>query len=158
MIAVLKFAHVAALVCWCAALLALPLLMRAYGGATNHPEYVRFRLLTHIGYIAIATPFALITIVAGTGLIFAAQVFESWMLAKLAFVAGMVLVHVWFGHLIQRSGEERHSHWRGAAFAGLVLLLPLIVTVLALVLVKPDLTPLETLIPDQFLSPRGAGS
>lgn len=158
MIAALKFIHVAALACWCASLIALPLLMRAHGGAMSQRQYARFRLITHIGYIGIATPAALVTIMAGTGLIFAAQVFAPWLLAKLAFVAAMVMVHVWVGHLIQRSGEERRSQWRGAPLAGLVIVLPLMAAVLALVLAKPDLAPIRALIPDQLLSPRGGPS
>ncbi|WP_283179566.1 CopD family protein [Gemmobacter sp. 24YEA27] len=157
MIAALKFLHVAALACWCASLIALPLLMKAHGRAQNQRQYAHFRLVTHIGYIAFATPAALVTIIAGTALIFAAQVFAPWLLVKLAFVAAMVLVHVWFGHLIQRSGEEKRSHWQAAPLTGLLLVLPLIAVVLALVLGKPDLTPLRGLIPDQFLAPRGGG-
>ncbi|MEH0070121.1 CopD family protein [Pannonibacter sp. Pt2-lr] len=114
MIAGLKFLHIAGLASWSAALLAMPLLMRAHGSADNQRQYARFRLITHIGYIGFATPAALITIIAGTGLIFAAGVFEPWLLLKLSFVAAMVLVHAWIGHLIQRSGEERRSHWRAA--------------------------------------------
>ncbi|MBJ2149787.1 CopD family protein [Paracoccus sp. IB05] len=158
MIAALKFLHVAALACWCASLIALPLLMRAHGGAMSQRQYARFRLITHIGYIGIATPAALVTIMAGTGLIFAAQVFAPWLLVKLAFVAAMVMVHVWFGHLIQRSGEERRSQWQGAPLAGLLIVLPLMAAVLALVLAKPDLAPFRALIPDQFLSPRAGSS
>lgn len=155
MIAALKFVHVAALVCWCAALVALPLLMRAHGASGNSRDFVRFRLITHLGYIAVATPAALLTVMAGSGLIFAAQVFAPWLLVKLAFVAAMVLVHVWLGHLIQRSGEEQRTHWRAAPLAALCLVLPLMAVVLALVLGKPDLAPLRAMIPDQFLSPRG---
>ncbi|SEO09715.1 Uncharacterized membrane protein [Paracoccus alcaliphilus] len=158
MIAALKFIHIAGLAGWCAALIALPLLMHAHGRAGNQRQYARFRLVTHIGYIGFATPAALITIIAGTGLIFAAQVFTPWLLVKLAFVAAMVLVHVWFGHMIQRSGEELRSRWQGAPIAGLLILLPVIATVLGLVLVKPDLERVRDLIPDQFLSPRGESS
>lgn len=158
MIAALKFLHIAALTCWCASLIALPLLMRANGATASQHQYVRFRLITHVGYIGFATPAALVTIIAGTGLIFAAQVFEPWLLVKLGFVAAMVMIHVWFGHLIQRSGEERRTHWHVAPLAGLVILLPLIAGVLALVLGKPDLASIRALIPDQFLSPRGGAS
>lgn len=155
MIAALKFLHLAALACWCAGLIALPLLMHAHGRARNQRQYARFRLITHIGYIGFATPAALVTIMAGTMLIFAARIYEPWLLAKLAFVAAMVLVHVWFGHLIQRSGEEKRSHWQAAPLAGLILVMPLIGIVLALVLSKPDLVLLRDLVPGQLLSPRG---
>ncbi len=159
MIAALKFLHIAGLASWSAALVALPLLMRAHGGAGNQRQYARFRLITHIGYIGFATPAALATIIAGTGLIFAARVFEPWLLLKLSFVAAMVLVHAWIGHLIQRSGEERRSHWRAAPLAALLMVLPLIAAIVALALVKPDLGWIFTsLIPDQFLSPRRGSS
>lgn len=154
MIAALKFVHLAALVAWCAALIGLPLLMMAHGRTASQRQYVRFRLITHIGYIAVATPAALLTIAAGTALIFAARVFDPWLLVKLAFVAGMVLVHVWLGHLIQRSGEERRSHWRAQPLLGLALALPMIAAVLVLVLLKPDLDWMPGLIPAQFLAPR----
>lgn len=155
MIAALKFVHIAALVSWCAALIALPLLMVSYTQARGPRDYARFRLLTHMGYIGFATPAALIAIAAGGGLIFAAEVFAPWFLLKLAFVAGMVLVHSWLGHLIQRSGETRSTPWRGWPLIGLALVLPMMLTALALVLLKPDLGPLRDLLPDQFLSPRG---
>lgn len=157
MIAALKFLHVAGLVSWSAALIGLPLLLRAYAKAADQQEFTRFRTLTHYGYIGFATPAALITVAAGTALIFAAEVFEPWLLAKLAAVAAMVLVHVWFGHLIQRSGETRRTPARLSPLLGLWAVLGLIALVLALVLGKPDLTGLERLIPAQFLSPRGAG-
>lgn len=155
MIAALKFIHIAGLVCWCGALIALPLLMHGHGGARRQRQFAEYRLVTHIGYIAVATPAALTAIIAGTALIFVAQVYEPWLLAKLAFVAGLVLVHAWFGHMIQRSGEERRSHWPAAPVLGLALVLPLVAIVLTLVLAKPDLRGLQDLIPDQLLAPRG---
>ncbi|MFC0280265.1 CopD family protein [Falsigemmobacter intermedius] len=154
MIAALKFLHIAGLASWCAALIALPLLLRGYSGAIGQREFERFRLLTHIGYIGFATPAALITVAAGTGLIFSAGVFAPWLLIKLGFVAAMVLVHAWFGHMIQRSGEEKRGHWRAGPLLGLTVVLPLMALVLGLVLVKPDAAALLDLIPDQFLSPR----
>jgi putative membrane protein len=156
MIAALKFLHVAGLICWCAALIALPLLLHGRGGVRRQGPYDRYRLLTHIGYIGFATPAALLTVAAGTALIFAARVFEPWLIVKLGFVAAMVMVHIWFGHLIQRSGEERRIRWQSAPLTGLVIVLPLMGAVLGLVLAKPATGPLRDLIPAQLLSPRVA--
>jgi len=156
MIAAVKFIHFVGLACWCAALIALPLLMHAHGGMRDQRQFARFRLVTHVSYIAFATPAALIAIAAGTALVFLARVFEPWLLAKLAVVAAMVLVHVWLGHLIQRSGEQPGRARPAHPLVGLALALPLIGVVLALVLTKPDLSALTALIPDQFLVPRGA--
>lgn len=154
MIAALKALHVAGLTCWCAALIGLPLLLHRHGGARGQRRFIEFRLVTHIGYIGFATPAALIAIAAGTALVLMAQVFEPWMMLKLAAVAGMVLVHVWLGHLIQRSGEERRSEWHRAPLTGLALAVPLIALTLALVLVKPDAASLTALVPAQLLAPR----
>ncbi len=155
MIAALKALHVAGLVCWCAALIGLPLLLHRHGGARRQRQFSEYRLVTHIGYIGFATPAALVAIAAGTALILLAEVFEPWLLIKLVFVAGMVMVHVWFGHLIQRSGEERRSEWHGGPLMGLALVVPLIAVVLGLVLLKPAPERLLALIPAQLLVPRG---
>lgn len=152
MIAALKALHLAALLIWCAALLALPLVMRAFGRPLSEAGYTRFRQVTHFGYIGLATPAAVVSVAAGTGLIFAARVFEPWLIAKLALVAGMVMVHIWLGHLIQRAGEARRSPRGYHGRIALVLVLPLMAGVLVLVLAKPDL---HGLMPDQLLSPRG---
>lgn len=154
MIAALKFFHVAGLALWCAALIALPLVMWTNRRTDGQSDYARFRLATHVGYIAVATPAALVAIIAGTGLIFAAQVLQPWFLVKLACVAALVIVHAWLGHLIQTSGEERRTYWSGTSILALTLILPLILTIFGLVLAKPDLTPIKDLVPDQFLSPR----
>ncbi|MGE4340295.1 MAG: CopD family protein [Pigmentiphaga sp.] len=157
MIAALKFLHIVGLAFWCAALIALPLLLHLYGGARRERQFIEFRLLTHIGYIALATPAALLAISAGTALIFLERVFEPWLFVKLAFVAAMALIHMWFGHLIQRSGEERKSNWMPGPVVGLLLVAPLIATVLWLVLAKPAPQMFETLIPHFLLVPQDRG-
>ncbi|MFV3077073.1 CopD family protein [Niveispirillum fermenti] len=155
MIAAVKFLHIAGLLSWCAALITLPVLLHVHGRARGAREFVEFRLITHIGYAYIATPAALVAIAAGTVLMFLAETFAPWFLAKLAFVAGMVLIHAWFGHLIQRSGEERRAHRGKRPLAGLFIVLPLILAVLFLVLAKPDLDGLRKSMPGWLLVPQG---
>ena len=65
MIAALKAIHIAAMLCWCAGLVALPLLLMSYGHARRQVRYSEFRLLTHYGYVAFATPAAVIGVMAG---------------------------------------------------------------------------------------------
>lgn len=150
MIAIVKTLHIAALVMWCAGLLTLPVLLGLHRHIAS-PEaiasphllqrnYTRFRKLTHFTYTALVTPAAVIAIAAGTVLIFIAQVFEVWLLAKLGCVAGMVLAHAWLGHLILQS-SERDVHWRmpWPTLAWLVAV-PSMLGVLWLVLAKPDAT------------------
>lgn len=146
MIAILKALHIGALVVWCASLLILPLLLGLHRTirAQTTPQamqdsYTQFRRLTHLTYTAIATPCAVVAIAAGTVLIFVAQVFDVWLLAKLALVAGMVLGHAWLGHMVVQS-YEKDVHWRMPwPILSLLLTVPCMLGVLWLVLTKPNL-------------------
>ena len=162
-VALLKYLHLAAMLCWCASLIALPLLLSLYGGAWRRDRgseklqarYAEFRLITHYGYVAFATPAAVIAIAAGTGLIFAADIFDLWFVAKLALVSGMALVHAWIGHFILVSAEHRGMQNLPSPLIPLALAIPLMVGVLWLVLAKPDLDGLTDWMPRFMLSPRG---
>ena len=153
LIAALKSLHILGLVCWCAALIGLPLLLHSHRVARRQRQFTEYRLVTHVGYTAFATPAALIAIAAGTALILLDQVFAPWLLLKLVFVAAMVMVHVWIGHLIQQSGEERRINWWLSPIVGLVLALIFMTAVLVLVLLKPDAELLGGLVPRQLWSP-----
>jgi len=153
MIAALKFVHLAGISLWSAGLISLALLMVIFGTTEDEDAYVEYRLFTHAAYVAIATPAALVAIISGTALAFAAEVFEPWLMLKLAFVVTLVLVHTWLGHLVQRSGEERRSKWHSATLAGLALA-PIIAAVIGLALVKPATATLTGLVPLQLLSVR----
>ncbi|MFN4154329.1 MAG: CopD family protein [Paracoccaceae bacterium] len=155
MIALLKFLHIAALLCWCAALIALPLLLHHYRGAWVQSRFTEFRLVTHTGYIAFATPAAIIAIAAGTALIFLADVRAEWLWVKLVFVCGMALVHAWIGHLILRSGESLGRFRMPPPLIAIALVLPQIAVVLLLVLAKPDLAWMADLLPAVLLEPQG---
>ncbi|MDM7459566.1 MAG: CopD family protein [Paracoccus sp. (in: a-proteobacteria)] len=162
-VAGLKFIHLAAMLCWCAAMIALPAMLYLYGNfwrntrgsEQEQARYVEFRLITHYGYIGFATPAAIIAISTGTGLIFADQVFDLWFVAKLTLVAGMALVHAWIGHFILISAEERSLRRMPSPVWTLALGIPLMAGVLWLVLAKPDLAWTADLMPDFMLSPRG---
>lgn len=156
MIAAVKFIHLAALFCWCAGLLALPIVMGRY---RSHRElglrYAEFRLITHYGYIGFATPAAIVAIAAGTWLIIAADVTAHWLAVKLAIVSAMVLVHAWLGHLIQLSGAGRGQYRLPALALPFVASLAFMAAILWLVLAKPDLVGLGDLLPGFLLAPRG---
>ncbi|MFV3130898.1 CopD family protein [Niveispirillum sp. KHB5.9] len=155
MIAAMKLLHIAGLLTWCATLVTLPVLLHVHYRARNPREYREFRLITHIGYAFIATPSALVAIAAGTALMFLAEIYDPWFLTKLAFVAGMVLVHMWLGHLVQRSGDEDGPSRAMRPLIGLYLTVPLILTVLLLVLAKPDLGWVRDEMPAWLLAPQG---
>lgn len=166
MIATLKFLHIGTMLAWCASLVALPVLLSAYGQSWRHPHaaagqaqarFAEFRLITHYGYIGFATPAAILAIASGTALIFAAGVFDLWFAAKLALVCGMVLVHTWIGDMILTSGEKRGRAWLPWPLTALSIGIALMAAVLWLVLAKPDLRFLTGWMPGFMLSPWGQG-
>lgn len=158
MIALIKAFHIAALALWCAGLLALPIMLHLHGRGPQvrrQAGYAAFRLLTHRAYTRVVTPAAVVAIAAGSTLIVLLRVIDPWMLAKLAVVSCMVLLHVWLGHLVDRSGAGRAHLRMLPPLVGLVTALPLIGTVLWLVLAKPDLSGLITLLPEALRAPQG---
>jgi protoporphyrinogen IX oxidase len=154
-IAALKFLHIAALLCWCAALVGLPLLLNHYRGARIQTRFTEFRLITHYGYVAFASPAAVIAIGAGTALILVTEIQQEWLLLKLVFVAGMALVHAWLGNLILQSGERKASYKMPPPLIALALVLPQMAVVFWLVLAKPDLSWMAELLPQALLEPQG---
>ncbi|MDO9526036.1 MAG: CopD family protein [Gemmobacter sp.] len=155
MIALLKFAHIAALLCWCASLIALPVLLYHYRGARIQSRFTEFRLVTHYGYIGFASPAAVIAIAAGTALVFAADIHDGWLLVKLAFVAGMALVHAWIGHLVLQSGEKKGRYRMPHPMIAIALVIPQMAVVFWLVLAKPDLAWLAARLPAVLLETQG---
>ena len=162
MIAALKFLHIAALAIWCAGLIALPLVMHGYGRPSamrRQSSYAAFRLLAHRSYTRIMTPAAVVAITAGSALIFLRRLTDPWMLAKLAAVSAMVLVHAWLGHLVAQSGDhaaDLGDGWRlPSPLIALVAGVPPMVAVLVLVLAKPDLAGLVDAIPAVLREPQG---
>lgn len=158
MIALTKAVHVAGLSVWCAGLIALPILLQIQGRSPlvqTQPGFAAFRLLSHRVYTRLVTPAAVIAIASGTGLILLEGLREIWLMAKLGTVAGMVLIHAWFGHLISRTGEGAGHYRPPSPLPALAALLGLMSLTLWLVLAKPDLSPLGEQLPEWLLQPRG---
>lgn len=158
MIALLKALHISALALWCAGLILLAIVLHLHGRRDEirtQAGFAEFRLLTHYSYTLVISPAAVVAVVAGTVLIFALEVLDAWMLAKLIAVAGMVLVHAWFGHLIAQAGAGNGTYRVPPAALALIVLIPLIGLVLWLVLAKPSLDTLIAAFPDFLQEPRG---
>lgn len=158
MIALFKAAHVIGLVVWCGGLIALPIIIQAYGRTDNartQSGYSELRLLTHRGYVELATPAAVIAIGAGTALLFLAEVRDHWMIAKLAAVAALAICHAWIGHMVSMTGEHNGNYRIPTPVPVLIGAVGLIGVVLWLVLAKPDLAPFASQLPDWLLQPRG---
>lgn len=134
----IKVLHIAALLCWCAALLYLPAMLLA--GARAHkempfevpvPDLLRF-LFTHV-----ATPLALLAIISGTLLFIVGQLTGGWLVLKLAAVSGMVICHVLCGALIVRLGRGERRFVASLSALSAVVTVLLMLAVLVLVLSKP---------------------
>lgn len=158
MIAFLKAVHISALAIWCAGLLLLPVLLHLHGRDKRfrtQAGFTEFRWITHYSYTLVISPAAVIAVAAGTTLIFWLEVLDAWMALKLLAVTGMVLLHAWFGHLIVQAGEKRSAYSLPPVGLSLIALVPLIGLVLWLVLAKPDIADLLTLLPHSLQEPRG---
>ena len=146
-----KAVHIAALLLWCAGLLALPLVLERHHSDEGQGRYARLRRFTHYGYIAVVTPAAVLAIAAGTALVWMRDAFVPWMFVKLLAVGALVAIHVYVGHTVLLMSERRGAHtpapmWPVALAAGIVMLV-----ILLLVLGKPAL---PDNAPDWLRTPR----
>jgi protoporphyrinogen IX oxidase len=152
MVPILKAAHIAALLIWCAGLLALPALLVQHARAGTQEEFGDLRAFVRTIYVRVLTPAAVLAVAAGTWLIFERAVFVGWMFLKLAVVGLLVGLHAFEGRLLLEFADPRPPiGWRtGAALtvAGLLVML----AILGLVLGKPVLD--ETSLPRWLLEPR----
>jgi len=132
--------HIAALLIWCAALLYLPPLIAGNyscdAGVTRrfrrHNSIARF-IFTHV-----ATPSALVAIIAGTVVFWLNHSIEVWLLAKLTAVTLLVVGHTLTGLLIlraERADDYFPLVWRCRALAAFFIIIMAII--LWLVLAKP---------------------
>lgn len=148
----LKALHLAALLVWCAGLLALPLTLRWHDPDHSPGTQGRLLQITRGTYIWLATPAAVIAIGSGTGLMFAREVFVPWMFAKLLFVAVMVVVHVRVGLAVEKFKETPDKTPAPGAVWLALAAAATISGVLLLVLSKP--APPANLAPTWLSSPR----
>lgn len=153
MIALVKFAHIAALVVWSAGLVGLPLVLAKHSREKPQLDYARLRIVTHYTYTRIVTPAAVLAIAFGTALIFLREAFVPWLFVKLMVVGLLVALHAYIGHITLVLGEEKGE----VDTPGPVLLvgagLFAMLLILVLVLGKPVLGP--ELFPVWLLEPQG---
>ncbi len=135
----LKFAHLSALLAWAASLFALPVLLVLYPHASGGVDRRRLRAAARFTYIAVASPAAVVAVVAGTALIHPTQSYGGWMLAKLTLVTGLVFFHTACGKLMLRQHEARQRG--GRRWQPWLALVPLLLVpaILWLVLAQPRL-------------------
>ena len=135
----LKFLHIGAVIVWCGALPYLALATAAGPGPGAGPlAPARTALLLRRVYLGVATPAALVAIASGTAIFSLRGPLADWLVAKLALVALLVLLHAGCGWLLLRR-EQGHGPGRrvlGPALAASASLL--LLGVAWLVLGKPD--------------------
>ena len=137
----LKSLHIVALCLWCGGLLALPLMLAGHHPEVSQNQYSRIRMATHFLYSFIVTPAAVLTVIAGTWLIFFRQVFVPWLYLKLVCVALLVAAHIWIGHLLVLVAEKPGRHVPPKPYLPMLAGgLPML-AILILVLAKPVFEP-----------------
>lgn len=148
-----KALHVAALSVWCGGLIILPLILSHHDPAVSQYDYRIIRRSTHITYTTVVTPAAVLTVIAGTWLIFLREAFVPWLFAKIGIVAALLALHTWIGHSIVKIAEEPGSHRAPSPYLTMAAVLACATAILLLVLGKPDLYWIT--FPDWLLAPRG---
>ena len=105
-----KMLHLGALAVWLGGLLLLPRLFAAHAAsAAGQAHDTYFNLKAQVLYFRVVTPAAVLTVAMGTVLLVAG--FDgAWLPLKLVLVAGLVLLHVYLGSLLQHlvHGDSRH--------------------------------------------------
>ena len=133
--------HIAAVLFWCASLLYLPALIASTSaGRTQidstprrHDSTARF-VFTHI-----ATPAALLAIVAGSVVFLLNRTTDGWLIAKLTLVSGLVIAHSLIGLLVMRAEEEEGKPVLPWCWVLAVSVCILTIAILWIVLAKPVL-------------------
>jgi len=152
LVPIFKALHIAGLSIWVGGLLTLPLILSRHQPAVVAHEYDLMRRAVHLIYTTV-TAAAVVTVIAGTWLIFMQGVFVPWFYAKLAFVALLVAAHGWIGRVIVRIAElpeeSKSPRWVPMLIA---VTLPAL-AILFLVLAKPHLP--WACVPDWLQEPRG---
>jgi protoporphyrinogen IX oxidase len=149
----LKALHVAGLMLWVAGLFALPVMLAWYDRPVGRADYRRIRHATHYTYTLAVTPAAVITVIAGTWLMLLREVYVPWFYLKLLFVALLVAVHAWLGHILVAVVETPGDHSPPPPMLPIGLLLVPVLAILLLVLAKPDLGGLS--LPGWLTVPQG---
>jgi len=155
MIAWLKAIHILALMVWCAGLLVLPSLFAQRSRLDARPA-VELNRFTRTLFIAVTSPAAFITVVAGTVLLFMREAFTNWMMLKLLAVGVLVIIHMRAGYLILNvfEPEGHYAPWRGWVMT--VATLAMIGVILLLILTK---APIElAALPQWMREPGGLQS
>lgn len=114
MIALVTFVHIAAVAVWAAGVVSLPGLYVQRAHARERDALLRLQRIVRFAYVAVISPAAFLAVATGTALIFLRQTFEPWFSVKLAFVAGLAILHALTGLVVIRLFREGEIYpvWR----------------------------------------------
>lgn len=134
--------HMAAILIWVATLLYLPIMMSAY--PDTPPDIDRkpqpYSSVARFLFTRIATPAALLAIIAGTVVFLLNRTVELWLIVKLTLVTALVFAHTLAGLLVlyaERSSKRRHI--RTLCRTLLAVLCLLMAGIVWVVLAKPSM-------------------
>jgi protoporphyrinogen IX oxidase len=149
----LKALHLVFLCIWVAGLYALPRMLARHDRAIAQEEFTQIRRATHFGYVWVISPAAILAIASGSALVFLREVFTGWAFAKFVLVALLVGVHAWIGHTIIAVAETEGQHEPPEPLIPTLVISGLVVSILCLVLAKPELD--ELAFPAWLMQPLG---
>jgi putative membrane protein len=125
------------MVTWFAGLFYLPRLYVYHAATDDAVSSERFKVMERKLYYGIMTPGAVLTVASGLILWLVYGVSGPWLHAKLGFVVGLIVYHLWCGRLLAafQADRNRHAHvwYRWFNEVPTVILIVIVV----LVVVKP---------------------
>ena len=139
--------HIAALLCWCAGILCVPVLWHeshrfdtgeATEGAVRESHHDSgITVMPRRVFTWVATPAALLAIASGTALFLVMGTVQGWLLVKLVLVVMLVSAHIGAGLLMLRAerADQLPPRWWSAGLS--LLMLVLMALIFSLVLAKP---------------------
>lgn len=131
--------HICALLAWSAGLLYLPTLLTENVYSKTHDSFsCRRSALPRWLFTRVVTPAALLAIMAGTAVFLLNRTTTPWLIAKLALVSLLVLLHAAMGLMIMRFEDGRLRHPQRWNVAHTISTCTTLLAILYLVLAKPD--------------------
>jgi len=107
----LKSFHIFMVVSWFAGLFYLPRIFVNHAMATEAVDIARLKMMEDKLY-RFVTPIGALAVISGLWLWFGYGFEGGWLHLKTAFVAGLVIYHLYCGHLLKQfaAGNNKHSH------------------------------------------------
>lgn len=111
----IKAFHIVAMVTWFSGLFYLPRLYVYHAMANDEIGIERFKIMERKLFFGIMTPGAILTLFLGVWLLtynWLEYMQQPWMIAKLTFVALLVMYHAYLGKLLFtfKHNQNKHSH------------------------------------------------